>query len=81
MSGLADLAKGGLRRLERIFHIMVGLIFLFLTFAGATVSLAEWQSYQKTPSVGLIRFGLLAGFTGLLFIFALYSFLKGRSVR
>jgi hypothetical protein len=31
--------------------------------------------------VGLVRFGLLAGFTVLLFIFCLYSFVKARSVR
>ena len=81
LSKLAELAKSWMHRLERIFHVLVGLIFLFLTLAGVTVSLAEWQSYQRTPSVGLVRFGLLAGFTGLLFIFALYSFLKARSVR
>jgi len=28
-----------------------------------------------------VRFGLLAGFTVLLFIFCLYSFVKARSVR
>ena len=52
-----------------------------LAFAGVTVSITEWQYYQRSPSQGLLRFGLLASFTVVLFIFCLYSFLKARSVR
>lgn len=81
MSKPGDLLKSWWRAAERVFHVLVGLVFLFLTLLGATVAFAEWQYYQKSPSVGWVRFGLLAGFTGLLFIFCLYSFLKARSVR
>lgn len=59
----------------------VGLAFLFLAGAGAWVSVAAWQSYLENPSEGLWRFGFLTGFTLLLFILCLYSFLKARSVR
>lgn len=81
MGKLGELLDRWLRHAERLFHMLVGLVFLVLTVAGAGVSFTEWQSYQRAPSVGLVRFGLLAGFTGLLFIFCLYSFLKARSVR
>jgi uncharacterized membrane protein len=70
-----------MRQAERLFHMLVGLVFLALTVAGVTVSITEWQYYQRSPSQGLVRFGLLASFTVLLFIFCLYSFLKARSVR
>ncbi len=70
-----------MRQAERMFHVLVGLVFLVLAFAGVTVSITEWQYYQRFPSQGLLRFGLLASFTMLLFIFCLYSFLKARSVR
>ena len=70
-----------MRQVERMFHVLVGLVFLVLTFAGATVSITEWQYYESSPSQGLLRFGLLASFTVVLFIFCLYSFLKARSVR
>jgi len=66
---------------QRIFHLLVAVVFFLLTLAGVTVSLAEWRYYQQSPSVGPVRFGLLAGFTVLLFIFCLYSFVKARSVR
>jgi uncharacterized membrane protein len=81
LSKLAELLDRWLRHAKRLFHLTIGLIFLLLTLAGASVSFAEWRYYEQSPSVGLVRFGLLAGFTGLLFIFSLYSFLKARSVR
>lgn len=81
MSKLNDLLSRLFLYAQRVFHMLVGVVFLFLTLAGITVSLAEWRYYRQTPSVGLMRFGLLAGFTVLLFIFCLYSFLKARSVR
>jgi hypothetical protein len=81
LSKLEDLLDRWLRHAKRLFHFAVGLVFLMLTLAGASVSFAEWRYYERSPSVGLVRFGLLAGFTGLLFIFCLYSFLKARSVR
>jgi len=81
MSKLGDLLKAGWREAERLFHLLVGVVFLLLTLAGASVAFKEWQYYQRSPSIGLVRFGLLAGFTALLLVFCLYSFLKARSVR
>jgi cytochrome b subunit of formate dehydrogenase len=81
LSKLEELLERWMRNAKRLFHFAIGLVFLVLTFAGASVSFAEWRYYEHSPSVGLVRFGLLAGFTGLLFIFCLYSFLKARSVR
>lgn len=81
MGKLGDLLGTWLRHAERIFHTLVGFVFLALTLAGATVSFAEWQYYEQSPSLGWARFALLAGFTGLLFVFCLYSFLKARNVR
>jgi uncharacterized membrane protein len=78
---LSDLLSRWMRQAERLFHILVGLVFLVLTLAGITVSITEWQYYQRSPSQGLLRFGLLTSFTVLLFIFCLYSFVKARSVR
>ena len=66
---------------QRLFHILIGLTFMFLTAAGVTVTFSEWQYYRKSPEVGLVRFGLVGGFTVLLAIFCLYSFAKARSVR
>lgn len=81
MGKLSELFAHWWREAERLFHVLVGLVFLVLTLAGVTVSITEWQYYQRSPSQGLLRFGLLSSFTVLLFIFCLYSFLKARSVR
>jgi hypothetical protein len=61
--------------------MLVGLVFLVLAAAGVIVSFSEWQYYLKSPSVGLVRFVLVASFTVLLIIFGLYSFVKARSIR
>jgi hypothetical protein len=61
--------------------MLVGLVFLVLAAAGATVSVSEWQHYLKSPSVGLVAFILYAGFTVFLVILSLYSFAKARSIR
>ena len=66
---------------QRLFHFLVGLLFLFLACAGASVSYGEWRYYHQSPSVGLVRFGLLAGFTVVLVVCGLYSFVKARNVR
>jgi hypothetical protein len=81
VSKLGDLLTRLFLHAQRVFHLLVAVVFFFLTLAGVTVSLAEWRYYRQSPSVGLVRFGLLAGFTVLLFIFCLYSFVKARSVR
>ncbi len=64
-----------------MFHLLVGVVFLVLTLAGASVSFTEWQFYQRSPSIGVVRLSLLAGFTIFLFFCALYSFVRARSVR
>ena len=66
---------------QRLFHLLVGVAFLLLAFAGAHVSLTEWMFYRHEPASGLVRFYLVAGFTVLLILFSLYSFAKARSVR
>ena len=81
MSNLGYLFSHFFRNAQRLFHMLVGLAFLMLAVAGASVSFWEWQYYLKSPSVGLVRFVLFASFTVLLIIFCLYSFLKARSIR
>ena len=81
MSKLGYLFTQCFRNAQRLFHMLVGLAFLALAVAGASVSFSEWQYYLKSPAVGLVRFVLVASFTGLLIIFCLYSFAKARSIR
>ena len=71
----------GFRNAQRVFHMLVGLVFLVLAIAGATVSFSEWQYYLQSPSDGMVRFVIYASFTVVLVIFCLYSFVKARSVR
>jgi hypothetical protein len=78
---LGRLAKQGWRHARRLFHILVGIAFLLLAAAGATESFAEWQAYTQRPMNGMWRFDVVAGFSVVLLIFGLYSFLKARSVR
>jgi uncharacterized membrane protein len=78
---LGILVSRWFRNVQRLFHLLVGLAFLALAVAGATVSFSEWQFYLRSPSVGLVRFILFASFTVLLIIFCLYSFVKARSIR
>jgi hypothetical protein len=61
--------------------MLVGIAFLLLAVAGAALSLSEWQSYRQVPSVGLVRFSTVAGFTVLLIVLGLFSFVKARSIR
>ena len=68
-------------RARQIFHLLIGLLFLFLTMAGISVSMKLWQDYQQVPGQGLWAFELVAGFTVLLLLFTLYSFARARSVR
>jgi uncharacterized membrane protein len=81
LSKLGYLFSQCFRNAKRLFQMLVGLAFLILAVAGASVSFSEWQYYLKSPSVGLVRFVLVASFTVLLIIFCLYSFAKARSVR
>ena len=72
------------RRAQQLFHLVIGVVFLFLTMGMVTVSLKLWQEYQKMPGQGTLSFAIVAvsiAFTLLLFIFCLYTFVKARSVR
>jgi hypothetical protein len=64
-----------------MFHVLVGLVFLVLSLAGASVSVTLWDDYRSAPEQGLVSFELVSGFTVLLFILCLYTFAKARSVR
>ena len=81
MSRLGYLFKQLFRKAQRLFHLLVGLTYLILAAAGATVTFAEWQNYLKSPSVGLVSFVLYASFTVFLVILCLYTFVKARNVR
>ncbi len=72
------------RRAQQLFHVLIGLVFLFLTMGMVTVSLKLWQEYQEMPGQGSLSFAIVIAsiaFTFLLFIFCLYTFVKARSVR
>jgi hypothetical protein len=69
------------RQTRRLFHLLIGLAFLLFAAMGASLTFSEWQAYVQTPANGLWRFCTIAGFTLLLLIFGLYSFVKARSVR
>jgi hypothetical protein len=81
MSRLGHGLRYGWRQTRRLFHGLVGLTFLIFAAIGASLTFSEWQAYAQHPSSGIWRFATMAGFTLLLLIFGLYSFLKARSVR
>ena len=62
------------RNAQRLFHTLVGLAFLVLAAAGATVSLSE---RERDHTMSLV----VASFTVVLIVFGLYSFAKARSIR
>ena len=78
---LAAGLRYGWRQTRRIFHLFVGLTFLVFAALGTSLSFSEWQAHVQTPSNGIWRFATIAGFTLLLLILGLYSFVKARSVR
>ena len=61
--------------------MLIALAFMVLTFAGATLTYAEWEIYHKTPEAGLVHFTMFGGFTVFLAILCLYSFVRARNVR
>jgi len=81
VSKLGQLISTAYRQALRLFHVLVGVIFLGLAVAGATVSFREWEQYRESASLGLVRLYLFASFTVLLILCGLYSFVKARSVR
>jgi hypothetical protein len=78
---MGERLRYGYRQFKRGFHFLVGLAFLCLAALGAALSLAEWRTYLTTPSAGAARLAIFTGFTALLVLFGLYSFVKARSVR
>jgi hypothetical protein len=81
MSRLGRMFRSGWRHTRRLFHVLVGLTFLLFAGIGASLTYSEWHAYAQNPSNGMWRLGTIAGFSLLLVIFGLYSFLKARSVR
>lgn len=79
--GLGRLLQHGWRHAKRLFHVLVGIAFLLLAAAGASLCFAEWRAYTERPMNGMWRFDVVAGFTVVLLIFGVYSFLKARNVR
>ena len=69
------------RHAQRAFHALVGTAFLIAAVAGGLLAFSEWKRYREDPAAGLTAFGMFAGFTLVLVILSLYSFLRARSVR
>jgi TRAP-type C4-dicarboxylate transport system permease small subunit len=81
VSKLHQFISDGYRKALRLFHMLVGLAFLGFAIVGATLSVKEWERYQESASFGLATLYLYGGFTVLLILCGLYSFVKARSVR
>lgn len=70
------------RLARRLFEFAIGLFFLSLAVVGGEASVMEWKHYLNHPSLGLsVLVYVCVGFTVALIFFALYSFLKARSIR
>lgn len=69
------------RLARRLFEFSIGLFFLCLAVVGGEASVMEWKSYLRHPSFGpeLLVYVCVI-FTIALIFFALYSFLKARSI-
>jgi hypothetical protein len=78
---LTELMVRWFRHARRTFHVLIGLAFLFLAGAGGFVAFSEWRAYRENQMYGMGHFEFTAGFTFLLIILSLYSFVKARSVR
>jgi hypothetical protein len=81
LSRLGSLLQNWLVSAKRLFHMMIGVAFMLLTLAGASLTFAEWQGYRKTPEGGLVHFTMFGAFTIFLAVLCLYSFVKARNVR
>lgn len=84
-AGLASVG-GRMRRIwrlaRRLFEFAIGIFFLSLAVVGGEASVMEWKHYLKHPSLGLsVLVYVCVAFTIALIFFALYSFLKARSIR
>ena len=80
LSRVGNLIRYSIVSVKRLFHMLVGLAFMLLTLAGASLTFAEWEGYRKSPEEGLIHFTMFGGFTVFLAILCLYSFVKARNV-
>lgn len=70
------------RLARRLFEFSIGLFFLCLAVVGGEASVMEWKSYLRHPSFGIeLLVYVCVIFTIALIFFALYSFLKARSIR
>ncbi len=81
MSRLGDLLHNWYLNAQRLFHMLIGAIFMALAAAGAMVTYNEWMDYRKRPQEGVVEFAIYAGFTIFIAILCLYSFVKARNVR
>ncbi len=81
MGKIAERFQRGVRHTQRIFHLAIALIFLFLAVSGAAVAIEMWQEHRHQANSGVVGFTVMAAFAAVLMIFSLYSFAKARSVR
>ena len=81
LSRLGNLLHYWFLNAQRLFHMLIGLAFMVLTLIGTGLTFFEWENYRKSPEAGLVHFTMFGGFTVLLAILCLYSFLKARNVR
>ena len=81
MSRLGSLVRHLFLNVQRLFHLVIALLFMLLTVATASQTYLEWQDYRKTPTAGLLYFRLYAGLSVFLAILCLYSFVKAKNVR
>lgn len=80
MSRIGSLLQYWLVNAKRLFHLLIALLFMLLTLMGASLTYSEWETYRKTPQSGLVHFAMFGGFSVLLAILCLYSFVKARNV-
>jgi hypothetical protein len=66
---------------QRLFHLLIALLFMGLTLMSASLTYSEWEGYRKTPELGPVYFTMFGGFTVFLAILCLYTFVKARNVR
>ena len=59
LSRLGNLFHYWFLNAKRLFHMLIGLAFMVLTLAGASLTFAEWEGYRKTPELGLVHFRCL----------------------
>ena len=81
MGQVIHLFRRHIRQAQRVFHALIGLAFLLLSIAGGVLAFSEWRTYRENQMNGMMQFGFTAGFTLLLIVLSLYSFVKARSVR